>query len=99
MTKICAGQAGLIGSRLPGASPHLARDLVFVLGELRDPAAAGYLARLAAHPEYMVRREAIDALRQKPSDQSRGALGGVFRDPGPPLPYSLIEGGGGPPRG
>ena len=92
MTKICAGQAGLIGSRLPGASPHLARDLVFVLGELRDPAAAGYLARLAAHPEYLVRREAIDALRKMPSDQSRGALVEFFRDPDPRIQYSLIEG-------
>ena len=92
MAKICAGQAGLIGSRLPGASPHLARDLVFVLGELRDPAAAGYLAQLAAHPEYLVRREAIDALRKMPSDQRRGALVEFFRDPDPRIQYSLIEG-------
>lgn len=93
MATICAGRAGLIGAYLPGASSHLARNLAFALGELRDPAAADHLARLAAHPEYRVRREAIDALRKIPSDRSRTALVEFLHDPDPKIQASLLEGG------
>lgn len=93
MAGVCAGRVDLIGAYLPGASWHLARNLAFVLGETRDPAAADHLARLAAHAESRVRREAIDALRKIPSDRSRTALIGFLHDPDPQIQYSLLEGG------
>ncbi len=93
MAVVCAGRADLIGAYLPGASWHLARNLAFALGELRDPAAADHLARLAAHPEPRVRREAIDALRKIPSDRSRAALIAFLHDPDPKIQFSLVESG------
>ncbi len=92
MAAVCAGRADLIGAYLPGASWDLARNLAFALGELGDPAGADHLARLAAHPEYLVRREAIDALRKIPSDRSRAALIEFLHDPDPKIQYSLLEG-------
>ncbi len=89
---VCAGQADLIAAHLSRASGSLTRTLAFVLGELRVPAAAGHLARLAAHPEYQVRREAIDALRKIPGDRGRTALLEFLADPDPRIQYTLIEG-------
>ncbi len=93
MAGIYAGRADLLGSCLPGASWHLVRNLVFVLGELRDPAAVSYLAPLASHAEYRVRREALEALRKIPSEQARAALVQFLHDPDPRIQYSLIGGG------
>ncbi len=92
LADLSTGHADLIGSHLPGASWQLTRNLAFVLGELRDPVAVSHLARLAAHPEYRVRREAVDALRKISSDQAHRALLEFLRDPDPRIQYSLIEG-------
>jgi HEAT repeat protein len=93
MAGIYAGRADLLGSSLPGASWHLARNLAFVLGELHEPAAVSYLTPLASHAEYRVRREALEALRKIPSEQARVALIQFLHDPDPRIQYSLIGGG------
>jgi uncharacterized protein with PhoU and TrkA domain len=93
MANVYAGRADLLGASLPTAAWHLARNLVFVLGELRDPAAVSYLAPLASHSEYRVRREALEALRKVPSDQAKTALIGFLHDPDPRIQYSVLSGG------
>jgi len=93
MANIYAGRADLVGASLPTASWHLARNLVFVLGELHDPAGVKYLTPLASHAEYRVRREALEALRKIPGDQARTALIGCLRDPDPRIQYSVLSGG------
>ena len=93
MANIYAGRADLLGASLPTAAWHLARNLVFVLGELHDPAGVKYLTPLASHAEYRVRREALEALRKIPGDQARTALIGFLRDPDPRIQYSVLSGG------
>lgn len=93
MANIYAGRADLLGASLPTAAWHLARNLVFVLGELHDPAGVKYLTSLASHAEYRVRREALEALRKIPGDQSRTALIGFLRDPDPRIQHSVLSGG------
>jgi len=92
LAEICAGHTELIGASLPASSARLTRELVSVLGDLRDPAASQYLARLAGHPDYDVRREALDALRQMPSDQAHAARAAFLNDPDPRIQLALIEG-------
>lgn len=92
LTEIAAGQAGLIGPYLTGASWYLIRNLAAVLGELRDASAIGYLTRLANHPEYRVRWEAIDALRRFPPDQQQDALLAFLHDADPRIQRHLIDG-------
>jgi len=93
MANIYAGRADLVGATLATASWHLARNLVFVLGELHDPTAVKYLTPLASHAEYRVRREALEALRKIPGDQARTAVIGFLRDPDPRIQYSVLTGG------
>src|SRR5207245_10736250 len=93
MANIYAGRADLLGASLPTAAWHLARNLVFVLGELHDPAGVKYLTPLASHAEYRVRREALEALRKLPGDQARTALIGSLRDPDPRIQYRVLSGG------
>lgn len=71
---------------------HLARNLAFVLGELRDPAGISCLADLGRHGEYRVRREVLDALRKIGAEAARTAQTVFFSDPDPRIRRHLIAG-------
>lgn len=93
--EICAGRTDLLGMYVPSASWYLTRNLVFVLGDQRDPAGVRVIARVIEHPEYRVRREAIDALRKIDAPDARASLARFFLDPDPRVQHHMIESVGG----
>lgn len=92
LADMVAGHPGLLGPYLHTPSWHFARNLAFVLGEIRDPAGIPHLAALGRHPEYRVRREVIDALGKIGTEAARGALAPFFADPDPRIQHHLIDG-------
>lgn len=71
---------------------HLARNLAFVLGELRDPAGIPCLVDLGRHEEYRVRREVLDALGKIDTEAARIAQTVFFSDPDARIRRHLIAG-------
>lgn len=88
------GRPDLLAPYLRTPSWYLARNLAFVLGELRSPDGVRHLDALARHEEYRVRREVIDALRTIGGAGARSALAVFFEDPDPRIRRHCIEGMG-----
>lgn len=89
---IVEGQPEILAPYVRFDSWHLARNLAFVLGELRDPAGIPCLADLGRHGEYRVRREVLDALRKIGTEAARTAQTVFFSDPDPRIRRHLIAG-------
>jgi len=85
---------GRLAPYLTTSSWYVARNLAYVLGELRDPNGIALLGTLGRHEEYRVRREVIDALRKIPGERSRAALRSFVHDPDPRIRRHLIDGMG-----
>ena len=89
-----AGNPDLLAPYLRTASWYLARNLAYVLGEVRSPATIPHLLALARHEEYRVRREVIDALRKLGGGRARAALAVFFEDPDARIRRHCIDGMG-----
>jgi len=84
----------LLAPYLRTPSWYLARNLAYVLGEVRSPATIPHLLALARHEEYRVRREVIDALRKLGGGRARAALAVFFEDPDARIRRHCIDGMG-----
>jgi len=92
LVDLAADDPGRLASYLDHPSWYVARNLAYVLGELRDPRGVPLLAVLGRHAEYRVRREVLDALGKIPGGRSRKALRRFFTDPDARLRRHLIDG-------
>lgn len=92
LADVIEGQPALLAPYLRFESWHLARNLAFVLGELRDPEGIPCLADLGRHDEYRVRREVLDALRKIGTEEARTTQTVFFSDPDPRIKRHLIAG-------
>lgn len=81
----------LLASYLDTPSWHLARNLAYVLGELRVPDAVPSLLHLSRHREYRVRRDVIDGLRKIGTPDAHLALGVFAEDPDPRIRHHLVN--------
>jgi HEAT repeat protein len=66
--------------RLPGAPPGMARALLPLVAQLRDPAAVPALLGLLAHDDARLRRDALRALVSIDSPEARRALPALLED-------------------
>ncbi len=92
LADVCAGQVQLLGIQLPAPSWYLTRNLLFVLGELGDPAAIPYIVPMAHFPDQRVRRQAIDTLRKIATTESIAGLRTFFRDADPESQRYVADG-------
>jgi hypothetical protein len=92
LADMCAGQVQLLGIHLPAPSWYLTRNLLFVLGELGDPAAIPYIAPMAHFPDQRVRRQAIDTLRKIATTESMVGLRTLFRNADPESQRYVADG-------
>jgi len=92
LADVAADDPGWLVPYLDHPSWYVARNLAYVLGEIRDPHGIASLIVLSRHPEYRVRREVVDALRKIPGERSREALRVFFHDPDPRIRRHLIDG-------
>jgi HEAT repeat protein len=69
-----------IGSCLTDGRWHLVRNAASILGRLEDPRSIANLASLHGHPEYRVRREAIESLVRIGTDEADAAIVAFVRD-------------------
>lgn len=81
LADVAVGDPGLLTPYLRTPAWYLARNLAYVLGEVRRASAIPHLAVLARHEEYRVRCEVIDALRKLGGAAAREALAVFFEDP------------------
>ncbi len=70
---------------------YVVRNVVRILGRLRDPAAVPHLGRLVKHPDYRVRRETIDTLAAISTPEAQRALAQCLDDPDERLQERAIE--------
>ena len=94
LADVVAGEPGRLAPYLHTPSWYLARNLAYVLGEIRSAGAVPHLAALARHPEYRVRREVIDALHKLGGGAARAALAVFFEDPDARIRRHCIDGMG-----
>ncbi|HXF82251.1 MAG TPA: HEAT repeat domain-containing protein [bacterium] len=81
LADLVADTPALLAPYLQAPSWYLARNLAYVLGELRRPEGVPHLAALARHEEPRVRREVVDALRKIGGSAAREALVAFLDDP------------------
>jgi HEAT repeat protein len=70
---------------------YLVRNIVSILGRVRNPQAVVHLQRLIAHPDYRVRREVLNALEAIGTPEAHAALGAFLDDPDERLRLRAIE--------
>jgi HEAT repeat protein len=91
LAEVVADNADLLAPYLHTPSWYLARNLAYVLGELRRPESAPHLAALARHEEPRVRREVVDALRKIGGPAARAVLLALLDDPDARLRRHAID--------
>jgi hypothetical protein len=80
---LCRDRVDDIGQHVTDAHWYLARNIAGILGRLDHPGAILYLRRLLRHPEYRVRREAVDALARMSAEDAQTLLATCVDDPDP----------------
>jgi hypothetical protein len=80
-----------VGAFITDGRWYLVRNAANILGRLGGPRAVAYLARLAEHPEYRVRREAIDALQRSGAAEAGVHLAGFLDDPDENLQIRVLQ--------
>lgn len=92
LADVASGNPDLLAPYVRTPSWYLARNLAYVLGELRSPEGIRHLIALARHEEYRVRREVLDALRKIGGAAARAARAVFFEDPDPRIRRHCIDG-------
>ncbi len=60
---------------------YVVRNLVYVLGKIRNPKAIDHFRRLTRHPELKVRKEILQAISLMPQEQIEGICLNFLKDP------------------
>lgn len=79
-------------ARLNNAGPHLARKIVFLLGELRQRESVEALRAMLGHPDSRIRREAVRSLAKiRGADSSRALLAALGQKLEPETKVLIVQ--------
>lgn len=92
LADVARGNPDLLAPYLRTPPWYVARNLAYVLGELRSAEGIRHLTALARHEEYRVRREVLDALRRIGGAAARSGRAVFFEDPDPRIRRHCIDG-------
>lgn len=70
---------------------YLVRNIVFVLGLIRDPSAVKYLEKTAKNPDVRVRRETVRALENIRVEETKRIFLGMLKDPDLTIRVSALK--------
>jgi len=75
---------------LADSRSDVVRNVLSVIGKMRDPGFAPYVEKLAGHPDSLVRREALHILHLLPSGGRGDRVIGLLNDPDPEIRNSAL---------
>ncbi|MDR7417663.1 MAG: HEAT repeat domain-containing protein [Armatimonadota bacterium] len=71
---IARDEVDAVGAFLKADQWHLVRNAANILGRLQDPRSVPHLIGLATHPEYRVRREAVESLVRVGTEEAEAGI-------------------------